>query len=154
MEEEQPQVSSTWPPPPPFWRDFKPESLARIDELRKQQAEIEGATDASKIRLRGLPRELRNLQPPIEPADGVWRVFGDTYRLKDELPKLEDVDVRRLFPDAEDRDPNGAHIDRALILKRIAKSLLLNFLELVGIMSINADAVRCRILTNTTLKAI
>jgi mediator of RNA polymerase II transcription subunit 7 len=32
---------------------------------------------------------------------------------------------------------SGSHSDRALILKRIAKSLLLNFLELMGIMSVN-----------------
>ncbi|KAI0836286.1 MED7-domain-containing protein [Hypoxylon sp. FL0890] len=141
MEEEQPQqVSSTWPPPPPFWRDFTPENLARIDELRKQEAERQGIEDASKVRLEGLPRELRNLQPPLEPADGVWRVFGDTYRLNDELPRLEESNIRRLFPNPEERDRDGKHFDRALILKRLAKSLLLNFLELVGLLAINPEA--------------
>ncbi|KAI1411084.1 MED7-domain-containing protein [Hypoxylon sp. FL1857] len=141
MEEEQPQqVSSTWPPPPPFWRDFTPENLARINELRKQEAERQGVEDASKVRLEGLPRELRNLQPPLEPADGVWRVFGDTYRLNDELPRLEESNIRRLFPNPEERDRDGKHFDRALILKRLAKSLLLNFLELVGLLAINPEA--------------
>ncbi|KAI1141865.1 MED7-domain-containing protein [Hypoxylon sp. FL0543] len=141
MEEEQPQqVSSTWPPPPPFWRDFTPENLARINELRKQEAEKQGIEDATKIRLEGLPRELRNLQPPLEPADGVWRVFGDTYRLNDELPRLEESNIRRLFPNPEERDRDGKHFDRALILKRLAKSLLLNFLELVGLLAINPEA--------------
>ncbi|KAI1101767.1 MED7-domain-containing protein [Jackrogersella minutella] len=141
MEEEQPQqVSSTWPPPPPFWRDFTPENVARINELRKQQAEIEGVEDSSKIRLQDPPRELRNLQPPLEPADGVWRVFGDTYRLNDELPRLEESNIRRLFPNPEERDRDGKHFDRALILKRLAKSLLLNFLELVGLLAMNPDA--------------
>ncbi|KAI0107706.1 MED7-domain-containing protein [Hypoxylon sp. NC0597] len=141
MEEEQPQqVSSTWPPPPPFWRDFTPENLARFNELRKQEAERQGVEDASKVRLEGLPRELRNLQPPSEPADGVWRVFGDTYRLNDELPRLEESNIRRLFPNPEERDRDGKHFDRALILKRLAKSLLLNFLELVGLLAINPQA--------------
>ncbi|KAI2633173.1 MED7-domain-containing protein [Hypomontagnella submonticulosa] len=141
MEEEQAQqVSSTWPPPPPFWRSFTTENLARIDELRKQQAEREGIEDASKVRLQGLPRELRNLQPPLEPEDGSWRVFGDTYRLKDELPRLEDMNIRRLFPNPEERDQDGKHFDRALILKRLAKSLLLNFLELTGLLAINPEA--------------
>ncbi|KAI0378952.1 MED7-domain-containing protein [Hypomontagnella monticulosa] len=141
MEEEKAQVSaSTWPPPPPFWRDFTTESLTRIDELRKEQAEREGIEDASKIRLQGLPRELRNLQPPLEPEDGTWRVFGDTYKLKDELPRLEDMGIRRLFPNPEERDRDGKHFDRALILKRLAKSLLLNFLELMGLMAINPEA--------------
>ncbi|KAI1374426.1 MED7-domain-containing protein [Hypoxylon crocopeplum] len=140
MEEEQPGVSSTWPPPPPFWRDFTPENVARINELRKEEAEREEIKDPSTIRLEGLPREQRNLQPPAEPADGVWRVFGDTYRLKDELPRLEDMGIRRLFPNPEERDTNGQHLDRVLILKRLAKSLLLNFLELIGLLSINPEA--------------
>ncbi|KAL7622153.1 Mediator of RNA polymerase II transcription subunit 7 [Parahypoxylon ruwenzoriense] len=140
MEEEPAQVSSTWPPPPPFWEAFTPENLARIDELRKQHAERDGVNDASKIRLHDLPRELRNLQPPLEPADGEWRVFGDKYRLVDELPKLEDMQIRRLFPNPEDRDRDGKHFDRALILKRLAKSLLLNFLELMDLFATSPEA--------------
>ncbi|KAI1387942.1 MED7-domain-containing protein [Hypoxylon trugodes] len=144
MEEEQAQVSSTWPPPPPFWRDFTPDNVARINDLRKEQAEREGIEDASKVRLQGPPRGLRNLQPPLEPVDGVWRVFGDTYRLNDELPRLEDMNIRRLFPNPEDRDRDGKHFDRALILKRLAKSLLLNFLELMGLMAINPEAAEAK----------
>ncbi|KAI0888239.1 MED7-domain-containing protein [Annulohypoxylon maeteangense] len=139
-EEQQQQVSSTWPPPPPFWRDFTPENIARVNELRKEEAEKEGVEDASKVRLQGLPRGLRNLQPPQEPADGVWRVFGDTYRLNDELPRLEESNIRRLFPNPEERDQDGKHFDRALILKKLAKSLLLNFLELVGLLAIDPEA--------------
>lgn len=141
MEEEQPQVSSTWPSPPPFWRSFTIDNLARINELRKQQANEEGVEDDSKIRFHGLSRDLRNLQPPLEPADGAWKVFGDTYRLEDELPRLEDMQIRRLFPNPEDRDRDGKHFDRALILKKLAKSLLLNFLELMGLLAINPGAV-------------
>lgn len=135
MEEEQQQVASTWPLPPPFWKDFTPENIARIEELRKETAERFGTQDASNVRLDDLPRALRNLQPPSEPEDGEWRVFGDRYRLNDELPPLEDGQIRRLFPDIEERDQDGKHFDRATILKRIAKSLLMNFLELTGVLS-------------------
>ncbi|RYP37337.1 hypothetical protein DL767_002980 [Monosporascus sp. MG133] len=150
-------VSSTWPPPPPFWKDFTPENLSRIEELRKKQAEeaeAEGGIDqeeptTEKVRglprLRGLPRELRNLQPPPEPESGSWRVFDATYRLVDELPRLEDQGVRRLFPNPEERDQDGKHFDRATILKRLAKSLLLNFLELTGILAINPGAAEEKI---------
>ncbi|KAI4862489.1 MED7-domain-containing protein [Hypoxylon rubiginosum] len=149
MEEEQPQVSSTWPSPPPFWRSFTPDNLAHINELRRRHTDGDVAgdktEDASKVRLSGLPRELRNLQPPLEPADGVWKVFGDTYKLEDELPRLEDMQIRRLFPNPEDRDRDGKHFDRALILKRLAKSLLLNFLELMGLLAINPGAAETKV---------
>ncbi|KAI0009359.1 MED7-domain-containing protein [Xylariaceae sp. FL0662B] len=141
----QAQLSSTWPPPPRFWQDFTPENLARINELRQQQAESEGVNDPTKVHLPGLPRELRNLQPPSEPIDGEWRVFGDKYRLVDELPRLEDQHIQRLFPNPEERDQDGKHFDRALILKRLAKSLLLNFLELTGLLAINPEAAEEKI---------
>ncbi len=148
-EEENPNaVSSTWPPPPPFWKSFTPENLSRIDELRKQKAEAEGINEddyrcrAKILRVDDAPWELRHLQPPPEPENGAWRLFGATYRLVDDLPRLEDQGVRRLFPNPEERDQDGKHFDRATILKRLAKSLLLNFLELTGILATNPGAVR------------
>jgi mediator of RNA polymerase II transcription subunit 7 len=141
MEEEQAHAAATWPPPPPFWKDFTPENIARIEDLRKETAERRGIQDHIQVRLDSLPRGLRNLQPPPEPEDGEWRVFGDRYRLKDELPRLEDGEIRRLFPNPEERDQDGKHFDRATILKRLAKSLLLNFLELTGLLATNPESV-------------
>ncbi|KAI1278268.1 mediator complex, subunit Med7 [Xylaria sp. FL0933] len=140
MDEEQ-QIASTWPPPPPFWKDFTPDNVQRIEALRKEAAERPGLRDASDVRLAGLPRELRNLQPPPEPEDGEWRVFGDRYKLKDELPHLDDGEIRRLFPNPDERDQDGKHFDRATILKRLAKSLLLNFLELTGLLATSPEEV-------------
>ncbi|KAI8945183.1 mediator complex, subunit Med7 [Xylaria longipes] len=140
MDEEQQQTASTWPPPPPFWKAFTPDNVARIEELRKETAEREGIQDTLSVHIDQLPCELRNLQPPPEPEDGEWRVFGDKYRLKDELPQLEDGEIRRLFPNPEERDQDGKHFDRATILKRLAKSLLLNFLELNGLLATSPEA--------------
>ncbi|ORY58442.1 mediator complex, subunit Med7 [Pseudomassariella vexata] len=137
--------ASTYPPPPPFWQDFTPDNLARLKDLKQEQADSEGIQDASAIRLESLPRNLRNLQPPLEPADGTWRVFGETYTLANPLPPLDSEHFQRLFPPEEERDQDGKHFDRATILKRLAKSLLLNFLELVGIMSINPGAASPKI---------
>ncbi|KAI1171037.1 mediator complex, subunit Med7 [Nemania sp. FL0916] len=135
MDEEQQQVASTWPPPPPFWKNFTADNVAHINQIRRTTAERLGVEDASTVHLSDLPRNLRNLQPPPEPESGEWRVFGDRYTLQDELPRLEDGEIRRLFPEPEDRDRDGKHFDRATILKRLAKSLLLNFLELTGLLA-------------------
>ena len=141
MEEEQ-QVASTWPPPPPFWKAFTPDNVSRIEALRTEAAESLDLQDSSNIHVNGLPRELRHLQPPLEPENGEWRVFGAKYSLKDELPHLEDGEIRRLFPNPDERDQDGKHFDRATILKRLAKSLLLNFLELTGLLATSPEAVR------------
>ncbi|KAF2971556.1 hypothetical protein GQX73_g1967 [Xylaria multiplex] len=146
MDEEPQQIASTWPPPPPFWKEFTPDNVARIEDLRKEAAESSGIQNSSNIRLGpGLPRELRNLQPPPEPENGEWRVFGDRYALKDELPQLDDGEIRRLFPDPDERDQDGKHFDRATILKRLAKSLLLNFLELTGLLATSPEAAEEKI---------
>ncbi|KAI0534440.1 mediator complex, subunit Med7 [Xylaria digitata] len=146
MDEEPQQVASTWPPPPPFWKEFTPDNVARIEDLRKEAAESSGIRDSLNVRLGvGLPRELRYLQPPPEPDNGEWRVFGDRYALKDELPQLDDGEIRRLFPDPDERDQDGKHFDRATILKRLAKSLLLNFLELTGLLATSPEAAEGKI---------
>ncbi|KZZ97365.1 Mediator complex, subunit Med7 [Moelleriella libera RCEF 2490] len=176
-------LASTFPNPPPFWKDFTPDRVARIEELRSA---------FSDARIPGLPDELTNLQPPCEPADGRWRVFGDQYMVRtfllslvdeeisdgggggggggegvldDKLPTLEDQGITNLpktlspvdsslstssttlaaaaaaAASSSGPDKDAKHYDRAFELKRLAKSLLLNFLELAGVLSrVPADA--------------
>lgn len=67
------------------------------------------------------------------------------YQLNDILPSLTEQGIEQLYsPPATPSGSGGgsdpqSHSDRTLILKRIAKSLLLNFLELMGIMSVNPE---------------
>ncbi|KAK7421657.1 Mediator of RNA polymerase II transcription subunit 7 [Neonectria punicea] len=131
-------LASTFPNPPSFWRDFTPDKLARFDELKAVHAQQHGG-DSAPTRIPGLPDELINLQPPLEPADGRWRVFGDQYMLDDKLPTLEEQGIANLPSTAPSDSRDVKHFDRALELKRLAKSLLLNFLELSGTLSRNAS---------------
>lgn len=86
---EQPQanaLASVFPTPPPFWKSFTPENTSRIEELRAAQAgpgymPVNPAT-ALPIRLLDLPAELRVFQPPEPPSDGIYRCFGDTYKVR------------------------------------------------------------------------
>ncbi|KAL2109463.1 hypothetical protein VUR80DRAFT_2450 [Thermomyces stellatus] len=123
-------LASTWPNPPPFFHDFTEENLERFRQLAGDRA---GGDDGPVKRIPDLPAELMHLQPPAEPADGTWRVFGDQYSLEDQLPNLEEQGIQRLGPEQN----TDRHRDRALELKRLAKSLLLNFLELLGVLSID-----------------
>lgn len=92
MEEQEPHsLASTFPNPPPFWKDFTPDRIARIEELRREHRQQNGvlgaegeapSTHDSQLPMRlpgGVPKELINLQPPAEPEDRRWRVFGDHY---------------------------------------------------------------------------
>ncbi|KAM0331249.1 hypothetical protein ACHAQA_002919 [Verticillium albo-atrum] len=131
--------SSAFPNPPLFWKDFTPENAAQLDGLRTARAaEINIDLKDLPVRIPGVPDELLNLQPPVEPLTGTWRVLGGQYSLGDKLPSLEEVHIKRLAP-AHNEQTDGKHLDRAFELKRMAKSLLLNFLELVGIMSITPE---------------
>lgn len=89
MADPQPQqaVASSFPTPPVFYQSFTPENLARIESLRVAQAGVDskdsGApTSALPIRVFDLPPELRYLQPPQLPADGIYRCFGDQYNVR------------------------------------------------------------------------
>jgi mediator of RNA polymerase II transcription subunit 7 len=66
------QVAVTFPDPPPFWRDFTPDRLRTLETLRKERG-----AGSDNARLADIPADLINLQPPAEPADGTWRVFGE-----------------------------------------------------------------------------
>lgn len=86
---EQPQanaLASLFPTPPPFWQSFTAKNIARIEELRAAQAGPEHTSHATAtslpIRLLELPAELRLLQPPEPPKDGIYRCFGDTYNVR------------------------------------------------------------------------
>ncbi|KAM0279729.1 hypothetical protein ACHAQH_004420 [Verticillium albo-atrum] len=131
--------SSAFPNPPLFWKDFTPENIARMEELRTARAEeTRIALKQLPVRTPGIPDSLINLQPPAEPSTGTWRVLGGQYSLGDKLPSLEEVSIKRLAA-AHNDERDGKHLDRAFELKRMAKSLLLNFLELVGVMSITPE---------------
>ncbi|KAL3421646.1 hypothetical protein PVAG01_05802 [Phlyctema vagabunda] len=145
-EQQQPNaLGTTFPAPPPFWQNFTPENLDRIAELRATHPDAEGKKTKEKkegaytppVRLLDLPAELRFLQPPEPPADGTWTCFGGRYYLNEPIPTLAESGVDQLY--SPPSTPTGKHADRAFILKKLAKSLLLNFLELVGIMSINPE---------------
>ncbi|KAH8882239.1 MED7-domain-containing protein [Thozetella sp. PMI_491] len=158
-QEQENKAALLFPNPPPFWQDFTPQNLDKYAALKqefvkqhpevvaeaKRASEIAGesqdgaaknapADDELAIRIPDVPPELVNLEPPAEPADGRWRLFGEQMTLHDELQSLEGAGIERLGPPSITNE-DGKHADLALELKRLSKSLLLNFLEWMGTMS-------------------
>lgn len=78
-------VGSIFPVPPPFYKHFTAENLARLKALRENvQLEDSGAATSETAaersqRILDLPPELRYLVPPSPPTDGKWRNFGGNY---------------------------------------------------------------------------
>lgn len=96
MTDQQPSnsLAAAFPSPPPFYQHFTPENLDRIAALRAaQQSELANASSDTQttigetpapnpaLRLLDLPPELRFLQPPEPPAEGVYRSFGDVFNV-------------------------------------------------------------------------
>ncbi len=90
MEEQQQQnvLAAAFPAPPPFWQSFTPENISVISSLRTAQSQSASSSKTEPdyaaelpIRLLDLPAELRWLQPPEPPAEGIYRCFGDLYNV-------------------------------------------------------------------------
>ena len=81
-EQTQPRaLSAAFPTPPPFYKHFTAENVARVKQLRKEQSQSNGgsdqsAQDSTKLDVLALPAELRSLIPPEPPADGRYKSFG------------------------------------------------------------------------------
>jgi mediator of RNA polymerase II transcription subunit 7 len=72
--------SAAFPAPPPFFKNFTAENLARLKDFQRKAAQsAEDAGSTSEGELENLPDELRYLIPPAPPADGRYRSFGDQY---------------------------------------------------------------------------
>ncbi|PHH63919.1 hypothetical protein CDD81_5367 [Ophiocordyceps australis] len=153
-------LASTFPNPPPFWRDFTPENIARIEELREKHARQDKDASGAVLRLQDVPPDLANLEAPPEPTQERWRVFGDQYLLDDRLPSLEEQGITNLFAQRTASASASASIpsspltslyDRAIELKRLAKSLLLNFVELTGLLARHPSHTEAKLADMRTL---
>ena len=158
------KVTALYPDPPPFWKDFTPENLTRFDSLKQEFAEQQGVDVSTVVRIPDIPDDLIYLQPPVEPVEARWKLYSEPQsvsttstpivqslypaniillpllQLDHELQSLETAGIQRLAA-ASETELAGRHMDRAFELKRLAKSMLLNFLELVGLMGHNASHV-------------
>ncbi|WEW58680.1 Mediator of RNA polymerase II transcription subunit 7 [Emydomyces testavorans] len=137
-------ITAAFPPPPPFWKHFTPPNL---EKLRNYKKEAESKSSSSKprswtpeaLRALELPPELRYLVPPEPPKEGPYSLFGEPQSLSTSLPSLQERGIEQLYPSSLTDEAAGPSSEHAYYLLKISKSLLLNFLELVGILATNPE---------------
>ncbi|KAH0536237.1 hypothetical protein FGG08_006883 [Glutinoglossum americanum] len=135
--------SAAFPAPPPFFKHFTAENLSRLKDIQGDKTQDSGSANEAE----NIPDDLRYLIPPAPPDDGRYRSFGDQYDIADRLPTLEDQGIEQLYssqprsPSANELDGTQSEwtLDRAVTLRKMAESLLLNFMELVGVLAVSPE---------------
>ncbi|GAV28702.1 hypothetical protein PMKS-002176 [Pichia membranifaciens] len=147
------EISALYPPPPPYYKLFTPTNVKKFNNLRK-----EGLNDQQ---LEEIP-DIKFLVHPKHPTKEQYRSFGDLWWFEDKQVGLEESGIEQIYGDSEtnketnnegeskieEENLNKAYLEeeeeeevftKARIdeLKKMTKSLLLNFLELVGLLSSN-----------------
>lgn len=124
MAEEQPKQlpEAPFPAPPPFWRYFTASHEKQLKEIESSEESLEEK----------LPLHLTYLRPPPPPPTSAehYTTFGQKQVLDPTKPSSLPTDQLLFNPD----DPE---INLAALLSRLTKSLLLNFLELTSVLSLD-----------------
>jgi mediator of RNA polymerase II transcription subunit 7 len=127
--EEQQQAQMVWDPrdhtkapfpaPPPFWKHFTTENLTRLNDLKSSSDGL----------LPKLPFELAVLRPPPPPTAGEYKTFERPNQVNPRAdPPPDDILLFNI---------NSPRFNPAVMLTRLTKSIMLNFLELITIMTEN-----------------
>ncbi|QSL67019.1 hypothetical protein MERGE_001406 [Pneumocystis wakefieldiae] len=125
--ESETELSSTFPPPPRHYKLFTKENLEAFKEKKYdsicdlRDPDVGDAADTCG------PKLERFFTPPKAPTKGSYRCFHEKWKIPDELPSLSDFGIQELFDSSKGPLCAQKRIDE---LKKMLKSLLLNFLEL------------------------
>jgi len=139
-------VTAAFPPPPPFWKHFTTANLRSLEEIKgntakRREGKLKKRWSPSELQALDIPPELCFLVPPEVPTSGQYSVFGETQNLSTALPSLKEQGIEQLYPSppTDSGSQPSTPSNHAYYLLKISKSLLLNFLEFVGILSASPE---------------
>jgi mediator of RNA polymerase II transcription subunit 7 len=173
-----------FPDPPPFYKHFTADNQNRLEEIQKEataagdDANTSSGPKLSAEQILALPTELRYLVPPEPPADDEdFEVFGESTRAKGNSRFQQNMDFvsaklnnemilpgwtyEQLYPTADEPSTEQApasassNFDRQNYLFRFNRSIILTYIELLGIVALDPtsehkDAKLKHILTMVT----
>ncbi|KAJ6177683.1 hypothetical protein N7519_008144 [Penicillium mononematosum] len=146
-ESQQRAVATAFAPPPPLWKHFTRENVDKLEEIKTEASKSEDGRlhknkqwSAAELRALELPSELRYLVPPDIPK-GPYSVFGELQTSKESNSSTQNP---------PQPVPNRTHsprppLNHAYYLLKISKSLLLNFLEFTGILSVSPEQFESKV---------
>ncbi|KAK6461701.1 mediator of RNA polymerase II transcription subunit 7 [Scheffersomyces coipomensis] len=146
-------ISSLYPPPPPYVKFFTDENLNKLEDWKvnkaqqqqqQQQRELQDGESKEEEEEEDIvpPGELRFLVPPKAPEGSHYRGYGNIWSFEDKLPSLKSANWEQLYPDDDESITSETKIKE---LHKLSDSLLLNFLELIGIASIDPQQYQGKI---------
>ncbi|CAO3624163.1 unnamed protein product [Cunninghamella blakesleeana] len=115
---EQQSTGSAWPNPPKFYKRYTNENIKQLKKAQETNVYPEELLKAPQLN----DFSIKLLEPPTPPEDA-YVVFDQHWKVHDQLPTLEEQNIKQLFPTGE--------IDRVQELKRLNRTLIVQFLELL-----------------------
>ncbi|OAK96812.1 mediator of RNA polymerase II transcription subunit 7 [Phaeosphaeriaceae sp. SRC1lsM3a] len=147
-----------FPPPPPFYLNFTTENQDRLQEIKKDAGiditDSDSSATLSAEQILALPAELRYLMPPEPPKDDEeFKVFGAVTKAKgsDNFTKtmewisrtlaadytLTGWEYEQLYPSTDASSSASSTLDRQRYLFRFLRSIIVAYIELLGIVAVN-----------------
>lgn len=151
-----------FPPPPPYFAHFTAENLERLQDVKKD-AGVDSANDTTFTagltpeQILALPAELRFMVPPEPPADNEdFKVFGEVARAEGAESFAKNMEwisrelstsatitgwqYEQLYDSTSSSQTSTATLDRQRYLFRFNRSLIIAYVELLGIIAVNPTA--------------
>nr|CAG8441925.1 1695_t:CDS:2 [Entrophospora candida] len=122
-------ISSAFPEPPFYYKQYTNENLALLKQLKEQQQldneeKMDTETEVNHHNHQNF--NLLELEPPKPITDSEYYMFGVRWTVEDKLLSLEEQNFEQLYPESS--------IDRVVELKKLSISTIFNFVELLEIM--------------------
>ncbi|KAF9728836.1 hypothetical protein PMIN06_002474 [Paraphaeosphaeria minitans] len=149
--EDEDVLTSYFPAPPPFYKHFTPKNLDALTAFQTTH-DMPAPSALTPAQLLQLPTELRYLVPPAPPAPSAsYSVFGKktTLNALEDYPEtmaairtrllthpvtgdtVLDWSYEQLYP----ASPTWSSLDRQAYLFRFLRSIVLCYIELLGVMA-------------------
>ncbi|KAI8141613.1 mediator complex, subunit Med7 [Fennellomyces sp. T-0311] len=154
---EQQTTGSAWPDPPYLYKRYTTENLEKLQQAKKTGQ----FPDELISQPPGPDFTLKSLEPPPPPTDS-YTIFDQRWQVHEQLQPLSELGVKQLFPSGpigNDYAKRRDHLfltvailkDRIQELKKLNRTLIVQFLDLLDVLVNDPDQYGERIENISTI---